>query len=197
MDLNPGAVTPELVAGMNAAGFSAVAISAESGSDRLLRTLGKNYTREDLGRAAEKLRGLRARRMWIFLVGAPGENEASVRETAAFLETLPRTDLVFLTYGVRLLPGTALRERLVEAGELDAGEELLWPRFYFSPEITRERAEEIFAASAFPTANRITVSDGLHPLLPLVQRVTARLGLQPPYWRHGRALNRLRRALRL
>jgi radical SAM superfamily enzyme YgiQ (UPF0313 family) len=197
MELNPAAVSPELVRGMNAAGFTAVGISAESGSDRMLSTLGKKYTAEDLRRAERESRALRAQRMWVFLLGAPGENEQSLRETARFIGALPRTDLVFLTYGVRLLPGTALAQELVRSGELDRADTLMWPRFYWSPEVSLERAQRLMAESGFPPGNVVALSDGLHRLLPLVQRLATFCHLPPPYWRHGRRLQRLRRALHL
>lgn len=197
MELSPGAISPELIEAMNAAGFTAVGISAESASDQMLRALGKDYTTEQLWQAERESQNLRAQRMWIFLLGAPGEEEATLRETGRFIAALPQRDLVFLTWGVRLFSGTALTEALIQSGEVEETEELLWPRFYWTPRVTLERARQIIADCGFPLQNQVTLSEGMHRLLPLVQRLAALCRVKPPYWRHGAKLQRLRRALRL
>lgn len=195
MELNPAACVPELMPAMNAAGFSSIAITAESGSDAMLAQMQKGFTRRDLHQAAQVLHALQAQKLWVFLIGAPGECEETVRETAQFIATLPPTDFVYVTFGVRVLPGTALQRQLVERGELEADDELLWPSFYHSPAIDPLRARSILAASGFPSLRFVTLHDSQHRLLPTVQRIMARLGAQPPYWRHLPSLNRVRRLL--
>lgn len=197
MELNPGAVTPELMEGMNAARFTAVAITAESGSDTMLAALGKNYDVSQLHRASRHLRRLQAAKMWIFMLGGPGENVTTVRETVNFIDSLPATDMVFVTHGVRILPRTALQRDLIASGELAADDSLLWPTFYQSPQITPAAAEALLGQSTFPRTNRVTISDAGHPLVPVAQRVVAACRFAPPYWRHMRRLNMLRRALHL
>lgn len=195
MELNPSACTPALMHAMNAAGFSSVAITAESGSDAMLAQMQKGFTRHDLHLAAQSLQALPAQKMWIFMVGAPGECEQTVRETAQFIATLPTTDFVYVTFGVRVLSGTALQRTLVETGELAADDELLWPSFYHSPLVDPARARTMLADSGFPSLRFVTLHDSVHWLLPPVQRAMARLGMQPPYWRHIPFLNRARRLL--
>lgn len=195
MELTAGAVTPELIGGLNAAACCAVGLTAESGSDRMLAALGKDYTAADLHRTAALARGLRAARMWIFLVGAPGEDAVSLRETAAFMATLPPEDLLFVTYGVRLLPGTGITAQLLASGELDPGADLLSPAFYFSPQVTPQQARAILA-EAVPASRLLGLDQADHPLLPLAQRLATALHLPPPYWRHARRLRPLLRLLR-
>jgi len=195
MELNPCACVPELMHAMNAAGFSSIAVTAESGSDAMLAQMEKGFNRLDLERAARVLQALQAQKLWIFLIGAPGECEVTVRETAQFIAALPHTDLVYVAFGVRILPGTALRQTLVARGELDADNELLWPAFYHSPDIDPLRARNILLDSGFPAVRFVSLHDSVHRLLPVVQRVMARLGISPPYWRHLPWLNRARRLL--
>jgi radical SAM superfamily enzyme YgiQ (UPF0313 family) len=197
MELNPGAVTPELVTAMNAAGFTAVAITAESGSDAMLSGYGKNFGADHRRRAAHLLRELHASKLWIFMLGGPGETPETVRETARFLETLPPTDLVYVTHGVRVLPQTRLDETLVASGEMEADSNLLWPTFYHSPHLTPGQSEALLQESRFPSLNRVTASDGNHPLAALAQRTATWFGLEPPYWRHMRRINRMRRMVGL
>jgi radical SAM superfamily enzyme YgiQ (UPF0313 family) len=197
MELNPAACVPELIQAMNTAGFSAVGITAESGSQIMLANMRKGFTVDRLHRAAEALRGLKARKMWIFMVGAPGECEATVRETARFIAVLPPGDLVFAAFGVRVLPGTALHQELLADGEITPDDELLWPRFYHSPLVSPSRAREILLESGFPSLNFVSLHDGEHRLLPIARCVLAGFGLRPPYWQHIPWLNLARRVLRV
>jgi radical SAM superfamily enzyme YgiQ (UPF0313 family) len=193
MDLNPAACSAELISTMIAAGFSAVGISAESGSDAMLARLGKGYSSATLRDAATALRRLRAAKLWMFLLGAPGETEATVRETVRFIETLPHDNLVCITQGIRLLPGTALQAELLRTGILAPDDPLIWPTFYFSEHVRPTYVTELLHASTFPSANVVTLHETAHRLIPFVQQVCSRCGVQPPYWRHLPGLHPLRR----
>ncbi len=92
----------------------------ESGSDRMLRALGKPFTRDDLFGAVDVFQ--RAASGWLergemdyagfglhLLVGYPGEDEGSIKETCDFINrTGPRE--VALQLGVRVYPHTPLAE---------------------------------------------------------------------------------------
>lgn len=197
LDLNPAACVPDLIDAMNSAGFTAVGISAESASDAILLSLGKNYTSQHLYRAAEEVRRLDARRIWMLLVGAPGETESTLAETVRFIESLPLCDLVMVSQGIRVLPGAPIHRKLVARGEIDAEDDLARPVFYHSPHVSPRRAREIIAGARFPAANFAALADGMHPMAPLAQRLAAAIGARPPYWRHLPLLNRARRLLRL
>ena len=88
-----------------------------------------------------------------------------------------------------------LYPRLIAAGELDPAEDLLPPRFYFSPESSPEQAEAIFAR-AVPGGRLLGLRQADHALLPLAQRLSVLLHLPPPYWRHTRRFSPLLRLLR-
>ena len=193
LELNPSACSTDLMDAMNAAGFTAVGITAESGSDAMLDRLNKGFTSDHLRQALKNLRQINAQRLWIFLIGAPGETEATVRETVRFIEELPHSDLVFITHGVRILPRTALRESLVAQGIISADDELIQPTFYYSPDVTPQRVNKLLAESSFPIRNVTTINDGGHPLIPLVQRIASTLSLEPPYWRYLPKINLIRR----
>lgn len=195
LDLNPLACSPDIITAMNAAGFSAVGITAESGSDTMLSSLNKGFDSYYLRHAASNLRKLNARKLWMFMIGGPGETEATVKETVKFIEELPESDLVLVTHGIRVLPGTALRDRLVNEEIIQSDDDLVEPAFYYSPHITPQRAAEIFAASSFPSENIVTLTDCSHHLAPIVQKIAAMLGAHPPYWRNLPFINRTRRVL--
>lgn len=197
LELNPLGCVPEVIDAMNGAGFSAVGVTVESGSDEMLDRLCKGFGTADLHRAAEALRKLDAQKLWIFMIGAPGETEATVAQTARFIEQLPHSDLVLVTHGIRVLPGTALRDSLVAEGFVQPDDELIDPVFYYSPHLSLQRARDILSDIAFPSANMVTLTDSGHRLAPVVQRVATLLGARPPYWRHIPLINRARRLLRV
>jgi len=197
LDLNPVGCTDALIEAMNAAGFTAVGVSADSGADKMLSALNKPFRRQDIASAVERLRKLKARKLWLFMIGGPGENEETVRETADFIESLPLTDLVLVTYGVRVLPNTRLRETAIAEGIISEDDPLIEPTFYFSNQIAPERARGIIAAARFPSANMVTLSDTSHGLASLPPRLFRLLGATPPFWRYVRAINRLRRLARI
>ncbi|MBI2843808.1 MAG: cobalamin B12-binding domain-containing protein [Armatimonadetes bacterium] len=193
LELNPLGCSRDLIRAMNAAGFSAVGCTAESGSERMLASLNKGFTMTELIRAAGELRKLNALKLWIFMLGGPGETESTVAETARFMgEFLMPSDLAYVACGIRILPGTELHRRAIAEGVVSPSDTLLEPAFYFSPHISVERAMSIIAGSAFPSSNIISLSDGNSKFLPIAQRAAHLLRVPAPYWRLAPFWNRVR-----
>lgn len=197
LEMNPLACTPEMVEAMNLAGFTTVGITAESCSEAVLTRMNKGFTSDDLRGAERNLRRLHARKMWIFMFGGPGETKETVRDTVGFIESLPHTDLVLATHGIRVYPRTMLRDDLVGEGWLSAEDDLLDPTFYYSPHVTPEQVNSMLKESSFPWSNVVTLTECAHPLAPVIQRLAAMLGMHPPYWRGLPVINKARRILRL
>jgi radical SAM superfamily enzyme YgiQ (UPF0313 family) len=132
MGLNPLAVDRELVEAMVAAGFTEVSCTPESGSDRVLRRLGKGFDTAVVRRAAEALRAAGLPTKWYFLFGGPEETEASVAETFRFIdENIPADHLVVAMTGIRVLPGTPLSRVARTEGQVAEDDDLIRPRYYF------------------------------------------------------------------
>ena len=132
MGLNPLAVDRELVDAMVAAGFTEVSCTPESGTDRILRRLGKGFGTADVRRAAGVLREAGLPTKWYFLFGGPEETEESVMETFRFIdECIPTDHLVIAMTGIRVLPDTPLARVARAEGQLDPGHELLTPHYFF------------------------------------------------------------------
>lgn len=192
-ELNPSGCSSDMVKAMNAAGFISIGCTAESGSDQMLRSLRKGFTSDHLRQAALELSRSTALRMWIFMFGGPGETESTVRETTRFMEdSLTDRDIVYVSRGIRILPGTELNKQAVAEGVVSEHDNLLLPQFYFSPQITPERVMSILYSSRFPSANIVSLSDGNNRLLPAAQRWARMIGLRPPYWRLAPMWNRAR-----
>lgn len=84
---------------MKRSGCVALDIGVESGSDRLLRLMGRNYTPESAISIAEAARELGIITNFNIVVGFPGETQDSIRATAALIErAAPDTYSCFLFF---------------------------------------------------------------------------------------------------
>ncbi len=140
MGVNPAGAGPALMDLMRGAGFAQVDCTPDSASPAMLRSLGKNFTREDLDRAARAIRESGMPVMWFFLFGGPGENERTFGESMEFVDAMiSPLDMVHITMGLRVYPGTALHGIAVREGTVTPDDDLLDPRFYVSPALGEER----------------------------------------------------------
>jgi radical SAM superfamily enzyme YgiQ (UPF0313 family) len=110
-------ISPEIVNTMAKAGCQAICFGVESGSQELLDVAKK---RSDLAKVRAAMRmaqdaGISA--LASFIIGLPGETEATLRQTVAFAESL-REEFGAL-YGFHILapfPGTEVRDRAAAYG---------------------------------------------------------------------------------
>jgi len=198
MDLSPEFVDDALLDAMERAGFVGIGITAEAAADAPLRGLGKSYGAAEAWRAAEAVRRHAIPCLWIFLLGGPGETEATVRETLRFADEVVRPrDGAFFSIGVRIYPGTPLEGLARHEGLLGVPpEEMLQPVFYLSPGVERER---LVRAVREASARRLEFFDSdsvTLPLLSTLRRLAYWLGWRPPLWQHARGIRRLARLLR-
>lgn len=84
-----------------------VHLPVQSGSDEVLRRMGRRYRRDDYRRAIDRLRGARADLTFgtDVIVGFPGETEAQFEETVALVREVGFTQVFSFAYSPR--PGTA------------------------------------------------------------------------------------------
>ncbi|MDF1552125.1 MAG: radical SAM protein [Deferrisomatales bacterium] len=109
MGLNPGAVDEELADLIHEAGFRDVDLGVEAGCDAMLQSLGKNFRKADVLRAGRLLRERKVPTTWYLLVGAPGESEATLRETFDTINTAASPwDLVNIGVGLRVYKGSPI-----------------------------------------------------------------------------------------
>ncbi len=97
----------EVLTLMEGAGFYSLAVGIESGSDRVLKLMKKNLTREVIRNKIELIKACTHIRVsGFFLIGYPGETEAEIRETISFSRQLPLDLASFLI--TMPLPGSPL-----------------------------------------------------------------------------------------
>jgi radical SAM superfamily enzyme YgiQ (UPF0313 family) len=129
--LYPGKVGQALVRSMARAGCRDVALGFESGVQPILDALHKRFSLDDIRRTARLLADYGIGRMGFLLLGGPGETRETVLQSLAFADSL-KLDAVKLTIGLRIYPHTELARIALNNGVIEAGDDLLEPRFYIS-----------------------------------------------------------------
>lgn len=140
MGVNPAGADRALFALMKEAGFAQIDITPDSASPKVLRALGKGFTLDDLRRSAAAVKAEGMPCMWFFLLGGPGEDEQTLRQTLDFIDRdVHPEDMVYMAAGLRIYPGTPLHSLALEQGIVQREDDLLQPRFFVSPELEPRR----------------------------------------------------------
>jgi radical SAM superfamily enzyme YgiQ (UPF0313 family) len=130
----PKHVDKELVELMRQAGCRQISFGFESGSDRMLRSLNKQFNSHEVSAAAELFAEAGVKRMGFLLLGGPGETKDSVEESLSFADSL-NLQALKITVGLRIYPQTPLAKIALAEGVISADEDLLLPRFYLTPDL--------------------------------------------------------------
>lgn len=127
---------------MKRAGCAGVDFGADSGSDAILRRLGRHFASQDLVRTAEHLHRHGIPFMYDLLLGGPGETRETVRETIDLVRRID-ADCVGVAMGVRIYEGTAMADFVRAQGDIASNPSIykakennpyfLKPVFYISP----------------------------------------------------------------
>jgi radical SAM superfamily enzyme YgiQ (UPF0313 family) len=127
----PHRLDEELAAAMAAAGCKAASLGSEAGDDRMLRAYGKHFGAADVRRISEHLADHGIDRFGFLMLGGPGETRDSVATSLDFAESLG-LDLLKVTVGVRIYPGTELARTALDERVVAPDDDLLQPRFYMA-----------------------------------------------------------------
>jgi len=114
----PAGFPRELASLMLKAGCTGINFGVDSGCDRILRSLGRDFTVEDLIRTADACRQEGIISMFDLLLGGPGETGQTLRET---VETMKRIspNRVGASLGVRIFSQTRMAEMIRNQGPLN------------------------------------------------------------------------------
>lgn len=132
-NLNPLYCDPDTMELMRKAGCVGLSIGNESGSEDILVSLKKGFSREQVIAAVKGAQDLGFRINCFLLLGGPGESERTVKESVELMEELA-PDMVSVTVGIRIYPGCELYDIALREGVIEPGQNLLFPVFYVSPE---------------------------------------------------------------
>jgi hypothetical protein len=191
-ELNPLFVDDDLLSAMEQAGFVGAGVTAESASSTVLTRLKKGFSAEVVHRAAETIRRHRLPFIWIFMLGGPGETEATVEETLDFARSAIRpSDAVFFTTGIRIYPGTEIDRIARQQGVLNlAPDHMLEPFFYVSPELDRAWLAQRIRRAMRENFHFMNGDTFDLPFLPAINRIGSLVGIEPPLWRYTRFIRR-------
>ncbi len=160
MGINPRNTSRELFELMRRAGFAQIDSTPDSASPAMLENLGKNFTLADLQRAARLIREAEMPTMWFFIFGGPGETTATIEESFDFIdEFISPCDMVHMTCGLRIYPGTGLQRRAIEDGIIDPKDDLAPTRFYVSPAIGRDRLFDIIKTASLSRPHCVPIME--------------------------------------
>jgi radical SAM superfamily enzyme YgiQ (UPF0313 family) len=193
LELNPKFVDDALLDSMERAGFVGIGLTAESADDKVLESLGKDYTSQDVYRAAEVINRHNLPCFWIFLLGGPHETPDTVRRTLNFARHhIRKTDTAFFNPGIRIYPGTEL-EKIARHEEVlkSNADEMLDTKFYFSPLLERKWLSKILNYYISKNLNFIDSESFTLPTLSAIQKFVYALGVRQPLWRYTRTIRRM------
>lgn len=185
MGINPSAVTAELAELMKDANFIEVSCTPESGSEKMLKALGKSFTLESVKRAAGFLSSSDIPVVWYFLFGGPGEDESTIEDTFKFIEeNISRRDLVFITTGIRVFPGAPLCNHALSTGQLSADSDLLKPVWLQPKGISRKKMLYMINREVITHSNYINLQDNSEQtiLSRALKKVYSVFRLKEPLW---------------
>jgi radical SAM superfamily enzyme YgiQ (UPF0313 family) len=130
----PKWIDSELVQVMQQAGCSQISFGFESGSDRMLRSLNKQFDAREVSAISRMFAEAGIERMGFLLLGGPGETKGSVEESLSFADSL-HLETLKIAVGLRIYPHTPLARTALAEGVIRPDEDLLLPRFYLTPEL--------------------------------------------------------------
>ena len=195
-NFTPATASDELLSAMRRAGFKTLGITAESASDTVLEKLEKGFDSAKAREVAERVEKHGIRALWIFLIGGPGENAATLEETLRFAAwRLSRGDAVYATVGLRIYAGTTLQRIAIGEGVIANDDNLLHPTFYFSPALSFDTAVERIKQFARQYPRFMFSADSRSVVLPYLTRAASVLHLPRPHWQYMGLFQRVSRAI--
>jgi radical SAM superfamily enzyme YgiQ (UPF0313 family) len=130
----PKGVTREEARLWKASGLEGVEFGTDALCAETLRAYGKPFDAGEARAASEACAEADLPYVHYLIFGGPGETRATMDETIANAEALPRA-VICAFVGMRIYPGTPLEQRAREEGRIAPGANLLEPCFYLSPHL--------------------------------------------------------------
>jgi len=115
---SPVPFSEELAVLFERAGCAGINFGVDSANDQMLRTLGRDFTVEEVVRTAQLCHHQGIIFMYDLLLGGPGETRDSLRETIKTMKRLSPSR-VGTSLGIRIYPGTALAAMVRKQGPIE------------------------------------------------------------------------------
>ena len=150
----PQHLTKEGLTLLKQAGLAAMEVGTDAVTEQTLEALGKGFGFQEVVRTSELASALEIPCAHFVIFGGPEEDERTLAEGLANIETLPES-VVFGFTGIRILPETAIYGRAVAEGCITAEQPLQEPVFYFSPKLAQETLDTALREAWAGRFNRI------------------------------------------
>lgn len=112
-------VSKEMLVKMKEAGCVSIDYGVESGSPKILKSIEKNITREQIKKTIEITNEVGMKYGTFLMVGNPGETRETVKETAEFIKTLKNLDIGESVARLEIYPNTKVYELAKKQGIID------------------------------------------------------------------------------
>jgi len=130
----PHRTSGKLLELMQKAGCTHIEFGSDAFSDKVLKMLHKPFTVQDIMLISERCRKVGIKFCHYVIFGAPGENKQTIEEAFKNLKKVKSTAIIAMV-GIRIYPNTELQEISIRERIINSEDNLLKPRFYFSPKI--------------------------------------------------------------
>jgi tryptophan 2-C-methyltransferase len=127
---SPSAFSEKLMILMKHAGCAGINFGVDSGNDKMLAALGRDYDRSRLAEITHVCRDIGITVMFDLLLGGPGETRETLAETIDFMKQAA-PDRVGVSLGIGVCPGTKFAELISQTDAEVAGDGLA-PAYYIS-----------------------------------------------------------------
>lgn len=186
MGINPKGASALLLTLMKRAGFAQIDCTPDSASPKMLKTMQKNFSLEQLQDCADLIRKHDMPTMWFFIMGGPGETIQTVLETFSFIDHyINEKDMVFMGEGIRIYPQTELYNIAADQGFITSNENILTPVYYISPEIGRKDLSDLLRKEIIKRHNVVHALDSSPKPEMMAEAISVRKsqGLNEPMFR--------------
>ncbi|MBI5971013.1 MAG: cobalamin B12-binding domain-containing protein [Deltaproteobacteria bacterium] len=156
----PKGMTLELLNLMKEAGCKGVEFGTDAGSAKMLRNMGKGFTKDDIRTVSLLCAEAGIEAAHYLILGGPGETEETLQEAFDFMDELdPRAVIVMI--GVRIYPNTGLELQAVRDGVISKDTDLLASHFYVSSLIGEEKLFKMIDNHARARSNWVVTALGI------------------------------------
>jgi radical SAM superfamily enzyme YgiQ (UPF0313 family) len=186
MGINPKDASTALLSLMKGAGFRQIDCTPDTASQKMLKTMKKNFSLDQLRSCAELIRRHDIPTMWFFIFGGPGETVETVLETFSFIDRyISEKDMVFTGEGIRIYPQTEMYDIALKQGFIEVCDNLLEPVYYVSPDIGKENLSSLLRGEIAKRPNVVHALDSAPKPEMLAEALTIRKaqGLEEPMFR--------------
>jgi len=162
------------------AGCVAVDFGTDSGSPAMLAAFRKPFAPDDISAASEACRRAGIDFCHSLIFGGPGETAGTIAETVSLMDTISPRAVIAMT-GIRILPGTGMVEIAIRDGQIDADDNLLYPKFYIAPGLLQDDLIDRIESHARSHSNWIVPGLGIRSD-PTLLAALRRNGHRGPLW---------------